>query len=72
MVTVFRTKYGGNAFRADAKIGLLIHVTNLKEGDQLSEEEALLYVEGHLDNLAGSNDGSEVLANIPKENISFP
>ena len=70
MIKTQSTKHGQ---KVKAKITLELSVY-LKDGDkreEISEEEAKNLVLKDLDYLSGSNDGSELLANIGKEDISF-
>lgn len=57
------------SFLAFVNIPIRIYVTNVD--NEISEEEALRLTLRELESLAGSNDGSELLANIKAKQIFF-
>lgn len=68
-VTLKVDKYGDKSFNAE--ITLKINISVESDDDVISMEEAMKNVFRELDQLSGSNDGSELLANVSKENINI-
>jgi hypothetical protein len=72
MIPIKTNKYGDKYVDAVVSFNVTGYLRN--DDDDRTEvtiEEALNIVKGQLYELAGSNDGSEVLANIPKKDITF-
>lgn len=70
MIQVTKGRWGGE-IKCTIEIDLSAY---LKKGDERTEipyEEALEMIMRQLDRLSGSNDGSELLANIGEDQIKF-
>lgn len=62
MVTIKQDKYG-NYVEGFIQLELRAYLTNVNLGDKIENKEALDHLSKELDNLAGSNNGIEELAN---------
>lgn len=73
MAKIFTNKHGSKYITASITIELncYSHKFKYEQRDSIPDEEALKMIQEELDELAGSNDGSELLANISSNDITF-
>jgi hypothetical protein len=70
-VKVTKNEFKEPIIKATITIEIEAYFPESDERTEIDEDEAKDLIFDRLGDLASSNDGSELLANVPKENISF-
>lgn len=70
MVKVTKSRWGGE-IKSTIELDISVYLKKGDERTEITQEEAITMVLRQLDNLSGSNDGSELLANVGEKQIKF-